>query len=430
MATDEENKPLPSSGGQAAMRLIVSGLLAAGGITAAVSGARADQWIVGTLAPLFAVAAAAALFARRSSAIELALWAVLFGLFVSAWPWTLAAFAAAAAGLVLRRRVLFAPRPAVKRPLRDFWGALRLTAALFVFTELLAGFLFERLYSYDFHKVFSRTEAPFDTTFPLTPDKKTLLTLGSSPANLELVTGKAFSYLLAERLSGRLNFLFYLLGGVNSDTWLRLAENALQKNPRPDAFIVYSGIQDWNQTELQYFIREVDLLSEVKGGLSFARWLTTHSSLVKFTAALMKTHTSRPCTEDQADRVFAHYAANLDRLIEMARRNGERVFVVTVVADYSRICLSNRSYLDKVNQYARNLPARQPHVTVIDFAEEFWKRYPNGRAAPDDCTPFEPAATPGECGDPYHLGPAGHKLIADMLQPVIERWANDEANAP
>ncbi len=121
------------------------------------------------------------------------------------------------------------------------------------------------------------------------------------------------------------------------------------------------------------------------------------------------------------EEVFRHYRENVDRIVTEAGRRGVHVFAVTVQADRARISPSSLAYMQRENGYIRELPKRFPHVTLVDFEPVLDALYPGG--ARPDCEPYEPNPVMGGCGDPYHLGPRGHEVLADLLGPVLERWA-------
>jgi hypothetical protein len=255
------------------------------------------------------------------------------------------------------------------------------------------------------------------------PGHPTVATLGSSPANLERQHDRPFSVLLEERLGDTINFLYFRHGGLNTDLLLRKAGELLDGDPRPSAFILYSGFQDLNQFDGLSLLRELDPVGQSSGVQRAVRWAVEQSSLLRL--VLYKLWWARqsilaaPGSEKVAV-VLEQYQRNIERLLALAERYGCRVFAVTLSLDRSAVAQEAGRYTDQVNDFLRSLPGRHPGITVVDFAAEIANRYPAGRLT--DCEPYEAAPEAERCGDPWHLGPRGHEILAGMLEPALLAW--------
>ncbi len=303
---------------------------------------------------------------------------------------------------------------------------LHVTLALFVGLEAAAGIAIRSCYQQimDPPDPVVRPAPEFVAGLP------TFATIGSSPATVERLHDRPFSRLLAERYRGRMNFLFYRHGGLSSHRLVTIARDLMDSEPQPDALILYIGHQDYNASRGVAFLRDLDLAGSDERTLTTLQWVIRQSSLVRLSLYLLWEarygHLANRGPEWR-EEVFRHYSENMSRIVADAGRRGVHVFAVTVQADRSRMSAESKAYMKMENEFIRGLPARFPHVTLVDFEPVLDARYPDG--ARPDCEPYEPNPVTGGCGDPYHLGPRGHEVLADLLGPVLERWVASRAGA-
>jgi hypothetical protein len=423
---DVEGRRLP-----AAWTLAWAGLLAWSAVAAVVA---ADGFVVAEdAAPRWSAVVAAAVDAgfgvalvlRSRKALELAAWAGLWHLVavggdrlvvvphlgLPGLGWA-AAWAAAFAG---RSRLL---RPA--RRSRPVLGAVRLTAAMFVALEV-ASAVTVRL---AFPALLIVREPLYVSPQVWFPGIPTIALLGSSPATVERLAGHPFVSILAMRLLGRYNFEYQTRGGVNSDLQVRIARSLADHDHPPDAFLIYAGLQDYNQdTSGLAVLREIAPLDRSQGALGVAHDVIESSHLVRLSLYLLRNAQlalRRDRSPFEVRTIFERYRDNIEAILALARERGMHVFVSTVVADGSRISPPNVEYLRMVNDYLKSLAVTHPDVSVVDFEARIAEIYPLGRLP--DCEPFEAIPGTTECGDHSHLGPQGHELLADLFEPVIAAW--------
>lgn len=373
-----------------------------------------------------------AVLRKRRSAITWALFALLADL-LSLGPVNL-----------LERPVLFVPGllwgaviwaiprlvprpPVVESRWRDLRIGILATIGFFMALEVLAGWLIGSR----FQRILDPPDPVIQPAIEPVAGVPTLATIGSSPANVERIHDRPFSRILAERFRGRMNFLFYREGGLPSHRLVRIVRDLLRSEKKPDALILYVGHQDYNAARGVAFLQDMDLVGDDERTLSALQWLIRRSSLVRLSLYLLWEnrygHLANNTTEWR-EAVFRQYAENMDRIVTEAGEHGVHVFAVTVQADRARIIEASRAYMEMENRYIRELPARFRHVTLVDFEPVLDAMYPNGPKP--DCEPFEPDPILGGCGDPYHLGPRGHEVLADLLGPVLERFVATRGTAP
>lgn len=379
----------------------------------------------GDLLTVACVLGAASLFLGLRVAIQLTVFTALASLLFTgedvesvANVGVVVAFASIALVVVVFQRRLFPPAPrAVRSTWSDALVGIRVTLFMFLALEVAASLAF---HTAEFQRLRMVAEPEARPRRPPVPGRPTLSTLGSSPANLERVHDRPFTAILGDRFADRVNFVSYKRGGVNSTMLVAIARSQEAWANKPDGFIVYCGLQDYNAAAGVAFLREVDVLGRSGFAAKVAREVIRQSKGVRLALFLMKQEQyerAASASIDKARAVLRTFSLNLETIIDLAAANQQRMFVVTVSAN-----LNHREYLNLLNDYLRSLPARYPHVTLVDFAAVIEAKYPSGRLA--DCEPYEPVPNvPGQCGDPYHLGPKGHELLAETLAPPIEQWA-------
>jgi hypothetical protein len=390
-------------------------------------------------AVLLAVCAAGALslLTRRRAALELSVWAFVLG---TCWgvpvrqhpppelgvhvPLVLALLlsAAATARLFAHRRRLFAPAPPATW--RSELGAgLRVTLALFIVAEFWASMVIRTRHPALLAVVNAEPPPPPPLT-GVRPGRRTFATLASSGGNVERETLMPFSAVLEAKLGDRYNFLYSRMGGVNSAKLVAIARDLVSLPLKPDALLFYEGFQDYNYSEGIGVLRAVQAPEGAPGAL--IRSVVRHSSLVTYLLWRLKKddcmNTGRNCRDVKVERIFEEFRGNLDRIVALAAEHGLHVFVITLAMDESRVLPDGLKYIATVNDYLRSLPARQPHVTVVDFARRVAERFPDRDVRA--CEPYELGLTPGECGNQYHLSRKGHALLAELLEPVLSEWAS------
>lgn len=389
---------------------------------------RLVQWLDLAGLAVLSIATVVATFLGRRVAIRLALGTALFELLAlgRVWlpdhpfaAWALVAWLAAAVLLVHTL-------PPNARPARsaraDVRIGLGITLILFVLLEAVAGILIINVYTHIQHIPDPPTALPPDYVAGL----PTVATIGSSPANCERVNRRPFSAILAERHRGRFNYRFSDRGGLHSDRLVTIVDQLLQAEPRPDALILYIGHQDLNVRRGSAFLQSTGLDENAPTASAAVRRLLVESSLVRLSVYLAWTH--RYDFEDRLDRAtveatFRNYAKNIDHIVEAAERRGVHVFAATVAADRRGIAQESIAYMAMENTHVRGLPERFPNVTLVDFDPLLAARYPEGPTP--TCEPFEADPHSNRCGDPYHLGPRGHEILADLLASEIERWERE-----
>ncbi len=369
----------------------------------------------------------------RRSALAWAGWAILAELLlmtrtrVAENPWAVVPLVAWVVAFFVLLRTLppRIPRPESRR--RDLLIGLQATLVLFVGLEALAGLAIRNAYQ----QILNPPDPVVQPTPEFIAGLPTLATIGSSPAMIERLSDRPFSRLLAERYQGRLNFLFYRGGGLSSYRLVTIAQDIMDSEPRPDALILYAGHQDFNASRGSAFLRDLDLVGPGERSLSALQWVIRQSSLVRLSLYLLweRRHEHKAgCDPACQDKVFRHYRENMDRIVTAAGERGIHVFAVTLQANRAAIGRESAAHMARVNEYIRALPARFGHATLVDFEPVLDARYPEG--ARPDCEPFEPNPVTGGCGDPYHLGPRGHEVLADLLGPVLEEWAEARKATP
>ena len=308
------------------------------------------------------------------------------------------------------------------QPRKDLVTGLKLTIALFVGLEALAGLTIRNFYQ----EVLDPPTPVVNRPPAYQAGLPTFATIGSSPANVERLNDRPFSRVLSERYSGRFNFLFYRAGGLSSYRLVAIARDLMEAEQPPDALILYMGHQDLNASRGAAFLRNLDLLGSGEWIVMVVKTLVHESALVRFSLyGLWRHRYDHLEVRDPrwVEEVFRSWSANVTWIIEEARRRGIAVFAVTAAADRSRISEASQTYLALENNFLRGLPSRYSHVVLVDFEPVLDARYPDGPRP--DCEPFEPDPVRGGCGDPYHLGPRGHEILADLLGPALERWVRD-----
>jgi lysophospholipase L1-like esterase len=381
----------------------------------------------------------AAVARRRRSAFERSAWLVLFTLaavfpvyFVHDFGWELIGARAAQVALALavpvvlvaRRATIFVmPKPAAGR-FAELAGAVRLTIALFLIAETAS------------HQVV-RVRYPFliglskaDEQFVLNSGRRwrdapsgipSVAFLGSSPTNTEIVTRRPVGAILAERFAGILDIQWSDYGGVTTGMMAERARRLIAETSRqrPRAFVLHVGFDDQHRSPVRQYLRQVDDIGEnriLAGGVS---WLVRHSSLVALSLkGLIECQSGRlECWGRDFEETFPYLRANTEEILRASSGAGIPVLVVTLAGNTNTMSPEYRSFTERVNPYLRDLPARFPNVTLVDFAAAVEASYPRGPGP--DCAPFEAGREPGACGNAVHLGPAGHALMADLLEPRL-----------
>ena len=252
-------------------------------------------------------------------------------------------------------------------------------------------------------------------------DKPTLATIGSSPANLERIHRTPFSAILAKRFKGRANFLFFDAGGLASNHLLEITKRRFATLDHLDALLLYIGHQDLNAHNELRLTNNTSINDELSG--SAFQVLFNQSAFIRMSLYIIWSqrydHTYE-VTDKVIEEVFSRYAANMDAIVKVAQSHKAHVFVATVSADKRVISEQSKTYMDMENAHMRGLAERFPNVTLIDFEPKLDAMYPDGPDA--DCQPYEPLPYSSGCGDPFHLGIKGHEILADMLEPEIEKW--------
>lgn len=391
------------------------------------------RWLDRPAVAIASLGCAVAILRGRRSALAWAGWAILAEMLVLArWrvaenPWVVIPLVAWVVALFLLIRWLPPRPPRPESRWRDLGVGVWATLALFVGLEAMAGLAIRNAYQ----QILEPPDPVVQPPPEFVPGLPTFATIGSSPAMIERLRDRPFSRLLAERYRGRLNFLFYREGGLSSRRLVGIARDVMDSEPRPDALILYVGHQDYNASRGDAFLRDLDVVGGSDRAVSALKWLIRQSSLVRLSLYLLWEgrygHLAGRGPEWRAE-VFRHYSENVSRIVEDAGRRGVHVFAVTVQADRGVISEESAAYMDMENRFIRDLPSRFPHVTLVDFEPVLDARYPGG--ARPDCEPFEPNPVTGGCGDPYHLGPRGHEVLADLLGPALERWVESRRTAP
>ena len=376
----------------------------------------------------FDMALAVALLLRRRCAVELAAWATLAELatrstsnsgplglsFLMILPW-----GAALAFLMVQRCRLFQPGSA-RGWGNDWWGATRLTIAVFFLLET-SSWLVVRAWVPALYVV---REPAYQAPAEFVPGLPTIAVLGSSPATEERVADRPFPRILSERLRGQSNIVYRRKGGINSDMLVTIATTLVNGALHPAAFLIYAGLQDFNQdAQGLRLLTDIAPLDRSSPGPEIAKWVISHSALVRLSLyGMRRTQLGwRQVKSPDTVRVtFEHYRGNLERILQLAAERHMHVFISSLAQSWSDTGEASIRYTETVNEYLRGLPERHRDVTFVDFASRLHEAYPNGRLA--DCEPFEAAPGFERCGDPYHLGPRGHELLADTFEPVLRDW--------
>lgn len=381
------------------------------------------RWLDKSMLIVMSIGCMVATLRGRRSAISWALWGLLADMLAQGTrrfledPAMVLPFLAWAAIIYLLYRIM--PAPEIGRKRSDVVMGIKITLAMFVALEAISGLLIRNFYQ----EIYDPPDPVVKSDRPIVPGLPTFATIGSSPATVDRINNMPFTRLLAERYEGRFNFLLYRKGGLASHRLVRIAHDLMESDLRPDALILYAGHQDYNVAPGLAFLRDFDLFEE--GMVPIFETLVRESSLVRLSLYMMWIAQRRYQPQRSPERrqeVFEEYAANIDKIITEAGRKGLHVFAVTVQADKGRLNEESLAYMALENGYIRELPKRFTHVTLVDFEPVLDKLYPNGPK--QDCEPYEPDPVAGGCGDPFHLGPMGHKILADLIGPVLESWAS------
>lgn len=391
------------------------------------------RWLDRPAVAIASLGCAIAVLRGRRGALAWAGWAILAEMLVVArwrvveFPWVVVPLVAWVGAFCLLVRWLPPRPPAAASRRRDLWIGVQVTIALFVGLEAVAGVAIRNAYQ----QILDPPDPVVQPAPEFVAGLPTFATIGSSPAMIERLRDRPFSRLLAERYRGRLNFLFYRHGGLSSRRLVDIARDLMDSERRPDALILYVGHQDYNASRGDAFLRDMDLVGSGDWAVSGLKWMIRQSCLVRLSLYLLWEarygHLAGRGPEWR-EEVFRHFSENVSRIVEDAGRRGVHVFAVTAQADRRVISPESRAYMEMENAFIRGLPARYPQVTVVDFEPVLDARYPGG--ARPDCEPYEPNPVTGGCGDPYHLGPRGHEVLADLLGPVLERWVESRGTAP
>jgi lysophospholipase L1-like esterase len=317
-----------------------------------------------------------------------------------------------------RHRLLRRPRPL--KGIREYFTVLRVCVIVLLFAESIVAWG-QPLRAKPIGSLERVTEEPA----PFSKEKPTFLTLGSSPANLEILTDHPFSRVLSERQSDIANFRFFRMGGADSAHLVEVLKETYE-SPRPvDAIILYAGFQDINISPLQRYLRQTNMLESSDLGRGIVLWFIRDSALFNFLLRAVRTLEVRAPRDESIEKarsVLAGLRPNVESIIKMAREHGDTVFLLTMVMNLKNVADSTVFYVTMMNEYYRSLATRYDNVIVVDFARAFEIKYPDG-ALPNG-EPFEMRNDgSGQPGDPFHLGPVGHQMIADTLEPEIRMWA-------
>jgi len=348
-----------------------------------------------------------------------------------AWAVQLALALAATVALVGWRRRLFGPGRPARRRLGDLLPAIRLTIALFLVAEAYADHQIRFHHQYLLGLVarhdFEGFDEQDDPVKPFVQGLPTVATIGSSALNMERTQDRSAPAILADRFEGRINLLFTDKGGITSDMhleYVRAVERAGPDTPRPQAFLVYAGFDDFHRRHARQYLQHVDRAGATSAVVPAARWLILHSSLAALSLqGLFRCRTGSVggiCQGNEVLDTLDFFGGNLEEMIRIADRLHARVFVATLAANRRELAGGDLEYHERVNGYLASLPARFANVTLVDFDRVVRKAYPDGAAA--NCDPFERGLQEGTCGNQFHLSLAGHTLLADAVQPVIEDW--------
>jgi lysophospholipase L1-like esterase len=376
---------------------------------------------------LFLLAGFAVAVIRRSfHAIELAVWiSVTVQLinpslisFNNVWPIPITVWLAIALLLTIsRNKILLKPRPLTGVP--EFITVFRICVLVLLLAENVVAWV----QPFDATAMLS-LERIAEEPAPYSRDNPTFITLGSSPANLEVRTGHPFSRVLSERLKEHANFRFFNMGGADSAHLVKVLRKSYESAKPVDAIILYAGFQDFTESALQRYLRQTNLLGFSEFGQNIALCFIRDSALFNFMLRCVKRlqiNSQRSNSTVEAQKILDALKPNVESIIKMAQQHGDTVFVVTPVLNSKNVANITNIYSTMINDYYRSLSARYDNVTLVDFARAFATRYPDG-ALPNG-EPFEMRNDgSGQPGDPFHLGPVGHQMIADTLEPEIRMW--------
>lgn len=361
---------------------------------------------------------------KKRSAVVWAIFAFLFDmLYASRFNLTEAPFVLIPLfGWLVVIALLHKTIPATPLPpsrLRDLKYGLLTTVGLFLFLEGAAAMLINT----KFQAIYDAPAPVMSSPIEAVPTLPTIATIGSSPANLERIYDRPFSLILAERFQGRVNFLFSRAGGLHSDRLVKIAKDLMASETPPDALILYVGHQDLNASRGVAFLEHLNFLESNQHFLGAVKVLVRQSALVRLALFLLWQNRYghvASASPEWIQQVYERYRKNMDEIVSEAERRGIHVFASTVQAYKARVSEQSRQYMALENSYIRELPRRFSNVTLVDFEPVLDALYPDGPKP--DCEPFEYNPLSGECGDPYHLGPKGHEILADTLAPAIEKW--------
>jgi hypothetical protein len=397
---------------------------------------------------VLSVACIAAVARRRRSAYELSAWLALFT-FVAAFPvyyihafdsWDVIGVHAVQVALALavpvvlvaRRASIFVlSKPAPGR-FADLLGAMRLTVALFVVAEIVSYHVVRSQHAFLLGLVSHRDDLALDAGGSFLaredPGLPTIAVLASSSMNFDGELGRPVAAILTERFRDRLNVLWSDQGGITTATMASRARRLLERTdpPRVAAFVLNVGFDDLHRSPVRQILKDIDV-GESPAVASAVRWAVRHSWLLALSVkAFGECQGGQAvCWGRHVDETYPFLVGNVEELLAASAAAGVRVFVVTLSGNLARATGEYRVFIDRVNPFLRGLPARFPNVTLIDFAAAVEAAYPAGPGA--DCQPFEPGREPGSCGNEFHLGTAGHTLLADLLEAPIRAWLDARA---
>jgi lysophospholipase L1-like esterase len=359
-------------------------------------------------------------FRKKRVAVSIAVWLAIFELLhmgrktLADHPLTILAVLAWIGIAVFLAKTL--PKPAVKKKeswITGVWITLGMLLVLEAACDIIIHNKYPLLRIYEYP---SMAQPPrYDSNRP------TLATIGSSPANLERIHRTPFSAILAKRFEGRANFVYFEAGGLASNHLLEITKRRFATLDHLDALLLYIGHQDLNAHKEFRLAGNTTINGELSG--SVFQVLFNQSNFIRMSLYVIWSqrydHTY-VVTDKIIEEVFSRYAANMDEIVKVAQSHKAHVFVATVSADKRVLSKQSKTYMDMENAHIRGLAERFPNVTLIDFEPKLDAMYPDGPDA--DCQPYEPLPYSSGCGDPFHLGIKGHEILADMLEPEIEKW--------
>ncbi len=308
------------------------------------------------------------------------------------------------------------PKKGAASPTAQIYRSIKVMVLFFVFLEALSTIYLTKAYPLLVNPPLVAKPFRYDS-YVVPAGKDAILVLGSSPAYAEIKTNRPFSRILRERFGARHVVISLDRGGLDSALLVEYSGDLLDHIPGIKNIIIYAGHQDFNAADIERKKRSIMLSSDGTAMHMCAAFVFSNSNLFKALLVCVKKARARDprfIEHSQIDGalVLEKYRTHIEQIVRHAKEHGVRVLMVTQILDADRVGGHSIAFWQKQVVVQKRIAKEHAHVDLLDFQDVIAKRTFNTTSRKEL---FETVPGSERGGDPYHMGPEGHRLLADML---------------